>query len=120
MKNSTKNISYTTEEKNLIEQTKSLFIKNEIPEQYFSFYGYKEESLCLEKINENGYITYIGERSNKYDLKSFSTIYDATLSMTKDLAQNKQQEEKMLQEHLVIIKQIKLDTTPDSKILKKL
>jgi hypothetical protein len=55
--------------------------KRDIPRKWYSLYGYSEEAFCIEKLSENEWIFYYGERDLKEPLTRFDNEEDACAEM---------------------------------------
>lgn len=59
-------------------------LANEFPVSNYSLNGYKEDAVCLQREGEN-WIVYVGYRSKKDDLKSYTNIVEACLEVIRSI-----------------------------------
>ena len=73
-------------------------LKELIHEVYFSIYNYSEEAVCLEEVGEN-FITYIGEKNQKHNIKSHINVDSAIKEMIHLLTESDTEEKELLEKY---------------------
>lgn len=112
-----KDCKYTDEEEQVLFGLKNIIIENGIPKQYFSFDGYAEEAICLEKKDIDEYEVFIGERGQKYEVSKFNNLSDAGINILSHLSDTASLEEKMCCEFWAFMDKMKnCETGPVKKI----
>lgn len=80
---------YTEEERIILKKAELLFKENDMSDifiNHVSFHGYCEESVCLEKIDDERFNVFFGEKGNEYELQEFTNIFDAVVNVIKKIA----------------------------------
>lgn len=79
--------------------------KNDIPQYYYNFRGYSDDSVCLER-GSGGWVVYIAERNKRVNEKRYGNLYEACRGLISELADSPELEEKMLKEYSSLCERI--------------
>ncbi len=81
---------------------KTILEKN-VNSSIYSIYSFRDEAFCLEEDGDN-YITYVGEKGNKFDIEVHSDVIDACKTMISNVSDSDEEENKILSEFMEKIK----------------
>lgn len=79
----------TTEEK------VCFYILQSIVKDRYLSYGYSDDKICISKVDEE-WLTYIVDRGEIFNLEKSSSIYDASREVFKEIAENKEEYNKLI------------------------
>lgn len=65
-----------------------------VKDRYLS-YGYSDDKICISKAADK-WLTYTVDRGQIFNLQSSSSIYDASLNVFKEISENKEQYNKLI------------------------
>lgn len=91
--NSSSNSLYgniTEEDAKTIQSMVKVLDANGIPAEYYHVGGYSEEAVCMEKTDA-GWIVYVGERGNRYQLTTHETVDWACICLMDQVAKSDEQ-----------------------------
>lgn len=95
-------------------QLKLIFDSVGIPPVYYSFNGYSEDAICIER-SSGMWIVYNGEKGNKYNINKYSDILDACNNLILRISENEKERkqiqnmfEKNINRHIGLQNQIEI------------
>lgn len=66
-----------------------------IPSNYYSFFGYAEEAVCLEELTHS-FLVYTGERWNRYEPREHLDIISACHDIISRLSDSNSKEKELM------------------------
>ncbi|MBR2902460.1 MAG: hypothetical protein IKC38_04530 [Clostridia bacterium] len=107
-KHMTQKTQYTQYEKRHIDSLNKALKKNNIPESYYSLYGYGESCVCLLK-REKKWEVFDGEREMKFNVSIYPSIKEACNALISRVS-NKSSMEKLLRDFNIFLQLQKTKT----------
>lgn len=83
-----------------IQTMQNVLRANGIPDYVYSLHGYAESKVCLERV-PRGWIVFVGERGQRYDVSTHRTVRVACVTIIRSLCDNKELENKLVSEFLI-------------------